>query len=139
MPFVNIWVHSVWSTKDRQPLLEKSIRHEVFEHIFQNGCKKGLAMVRVNGHYDHVHALFSLPNDLPISKAVQLLKGESSCWINKNLLTKSTFQWQDEYFAKSVSSEILRDTCQYIDNQEEHHTTVTFQEEYAKLIQEMSL
>jgi putative transposase len=139
MPFVNVWAHAVWSTKNRQPLMERSVRAEIFKHIFENGWKKGLGMARVNGYFEHVHALFSLSNDISISKAIQLLKGESSYWINKNSLTKTQFGWQDEYFVKSVSPENLRDTCQYIDNQEEHHQRTSFLEEYEKLIQEFAL
>ncbi len=139
MPFANVWIHSVWSTKNRKPLLANEVRSEIFKHIFENGWKKGLGMGRVNGYYEHVHALFSLSKDVQISKAIQLLKGESSYWINKNSLTKAQFEWQDEYFVKSVSPENLRDTCQYIDNQEEHHRVTTFQEEYDKLIQEFAL
>jgi REP element-mobilizing transposase RayT len=93
----------------------------------------------VNGYFEHVHALFSMSSEISISKAIQLLKGESSYWINKNSLTKAQFGWQDEYFVKSVSPENLRDTCQYIDNQEEHHQRSSFQEEYDKLIQEFAL
>jgi putative transposase len=139
MPFVRVWIHAVWSTKDWEPLLERTIRHEVFEHIFENGCKKGLAMARVNGFIDHTHALFALPKETSISKALQLLKGESSHWINTNSIIKKRFEWQDEYFAKSVSQESLRNTCLYIDNQEEHHKVVSFKEEYNKLIQETAM
>lgn len=138
MPFVNVWVHSIWSTKNRQPLLDRAVRLEIFNHIFENGWKKGLGMARVNGYFEHVHALFSMSNDVPISKTIQLLKGESSYWINKNSLIKAQLEWQDEYFIKSVSPENLRDTCQYIDNQEEHHRQTTFQEEYEKLIKEFA-
>jgi REP element-mobilizing transposase RayT len=139
MPFVRVWVHAVWSTKDWEPLLERPVRHGVFEHIFENGCKKGLTMLRVNGYVDHVHALFALHKETSISKAIQLLKGESSHWINSNSTIRKRFEWQDEYFAKSVSQENLRDTCQYIDNQEEHHKVVSFKEEYDKFIQAIAM
>lgn len=61
---------------------------------------------------------------------MQLIKGESSFWINKNKLTKEKFEWQDEYFAVSVSESILEKVRDYIKNQEEHHRIKTFQEEY---------
>ena len=138
MPFVRIWVHAIWSTHGREPLLDGSARPRVFEHIFQNGRKKGIEMGRVNGYADHVHALFALPNDIPISKAIQLLKGESSYWINKNSIVRTRFEWQDEYFVKSVGEESLLDTCQYIDNQEEHHRRVPFSEEYNKFVQSLT-
>nr|WP_244307364.1 transposase [Flavobacterium fluviatile] len=69
-------------------------------------------------------------NDQTIQKTIQLLKGESSYWINKNQLTKERFEWQDEYFAVSVSESIVDKVRDYIKNQEEHHKRKTFQEEY---------
>lgn len=138
MPIVRLWVHAVWATKDRQPLLDVTIRSKVFGHILENGRKKGLGMDRVNGYVDHVHTLFLLPSDMPVAKALQLLKGESSFWINRNTIVPSRFEWQDEYFAKSVSEERLQATRQYIDFQEEHHSQATFEEEFRLLTKEFT-
>jgi REP element-mobilizing transposase RayT len=63
-----------------------------------------------------------------------LIKGESSFWINKNKLTIEKFEWQDEYFAVSVSESMLDKVRDYIKNQEEHHRKKTFQEEYDEFI-----
>ena len=65
---------------------------------------------------------------------MQLIKGESSFWINKNELTKNKFQWQDEYFAVSVSESIIDKVRDYIKNQETHHDKKTFEEEYDEFI-----
>jgi REP element-mobilizing transposase RayT len=65
---------------------------------------------------------------------MQLIKGESSFWINKNELTKEKFEWQDEYFAVSVSESMIDKVREYIKKQEEHHSTKTFQEEYDEFI-----
>jgi putative transposase len=65
---------------------------------------------------------------------MQLLKGESSFWINKNKLTKQKFEWQEEYFAGSVSESIIDKVRDYIKNQEIHHKKKTFQEEYDEII-----
>tara|TARA_R110000737_G_scaffold353433_2_gene405295 strand:- start:13835 stop:14065 length:231 start_codon:yes stop_codon:yes gene_type:complete len=65
---------------------------------------------------------------------MQLIKGESSFWINKNKLTQEKFEWQDEYFAVSVSESKLNKVRDYIRNQEEHHKRNTFQEEYEAFI-----
>ncbi len=63
-----------------------------------------------------------------------LIKGESSFWINKNQLTKERFEWQDEYFAVSVSESKIDAVRNYIKNQEEHHNKKSFQEEYDAFI-----
>ena len=60
MPFISIWVHLVWATKKRAPLLTKEMRQQVFKHIKENGLKKGIHVDFVNGHVDHVHCLVSL-------------------------------------------------------------------------------
>lgn len=69
-----------------------------------------------------------------IKKIIQLIKGESSFWINKNQLTKERFEWQDEYFAVSVSESVVDKVRDYIKNQEIHHQKKTFQEEYDEFI-----
>ena len=135
MPFVKIWIHAVWATKNRKKLLNKEIRSVVYEHIHQNALNKEILMDCVNGHIDHVHCLFRLKNDQTISKVVQLIKGESSFWVNKQKLIKSRFEWQDEYFAVSVSESQVNAARKYILNQEEHHKKKTFKQEYDEFIQ----
>lgn len=88
----------------------------------------------INGYSDHCHCLVSLGSNQNIEKIVQLLKGESSYWINKNQLTKDTFSWQDEYFAVSVSESMLEPVRNYIKNQEKHHKRKSFTEEYQEFI-----
>ena len=61
---------------------------------------------------------------------MQLIKGESSHWINQQKLTLEKFEWQDEYFAVSVSESMVDRVRNYIKNQEVHHAKKTFQEEY---------
>lgn len=83
MPFIRIWVHLVWSTKNREPFLPKEIRLQVLEHIRQNAQEKGIFLDTIGGNVDHVHALISLGSEQNIAKVVQLIKGESSHWFNK--------------------------------------------------------
>ena len=130
MPHTKIWIHIVFSTFERKPLLNDSIRENIFKHIFDYSKSKDIYIDRINGYVDHVHLLLSLSRDQTISKVMQFIKGESSHWINKNNLTKEKFEWQDEYFAVSVSESKLEILKKYIDNQVEHHKTKTFKEEY---------
>ena len=71
---------------------------------------------------------------MSIAKVLQLLKGESAYWINKQPLFKSKFEWADEYFAVSVSESVIDKVRSYIDRQEEHHKKVTFNQEYEEFI-----
>jgi len=112
----------------------KELREKVWNHIRENAKSKGIFIDFINGYADHCHCLISLGIDQSIQKIIQLIKGESSYWINKNKLTKEKFEWQDEYFAVSVSESMLEKVREYIKKQEEHHRKKTFQEEYEEFI-----
>ena len=135
MPFIKVYIHFVWSTKNREPFLDsKELRLKVWDHIRENAKSKGIYLDFVSGYSDHCHCLVSLGLDQTIQKIMQLIKGESSFWINKNQLTKQKFEWQDEYFAVSVSELILEKVRNYIQNQENHHRKKSFQEEYSEFL-----
>lgn len=134
MSWVRIWVHLVFTTKNREPLLNKQIRDEVFNHIQQNAKEKEIWLESINGYSEHVHCLISLNKDQSISKVVQLIKGESSFWINKNKIVKEKFLWQDDYWAVSVSESHIEFIKNYIHNQIEHHRKKSFTEEVAEFM-----
>jgi REP element-mobilizing transposase RayT len=135
MPFIKIWVHLVWTTKNRAPLLASAIRQKVFSHIRENARSKGIHLDFVNGHIDHVHCLVSLTQEQTIAGLMQLIKGESAFWINKNNLCKERFEWQNEYFALSVSESKVNIVREYIKKQEEHHQKKNYREEYDEFIE----
>ncbi len=134
MSYVKIWIHAVWTVKDRQPVLNQNIRQKVFEHIHQNAVAKEIMMEVVNGHYNHVHCLFRLKNNQTIENVMQLIKGESSYWFNKSDLSNLKLNWQKEYFAVSVSESQVEKVKNYIANQEEHHRIKSWDEEYDEFI-----
>lgn len=136
MPFIKIYIHLVFSTANRIPLLDSpELRVKVWKHIKENASNKGIYLDMINGFSDHCHCLISLGSDQNIEKIVQLIKGESSFWINKNQLIKGRFSWQDEYFAVSVSESKIDLVRNYIKNQEKHHQHKTFAEEYQEFIE----
>ena len=123
-------MHMVFSTKNRQPLLSPSeIRSRVFAHMKENAAKKNIWLDSVNGYIDHAHCLISLQKEQSISSVAQLIKGESSFWINKDNLTKNKFSWQDDYWAVGVSESHLQSVRKYIYDQEVHHAITTFEDE----------
>ena len=129
MSFVKIWVHLVFATKNREPLLKKEFRYDVHKHIIENCKEKEIFLQAINGYAEHIHCLISLGKDQTISKVSQLIKGESSFWINKNTLTSEKFSWQDDYFAVSVSESQVETVVAYIKNQEKHHSKKSFDDE----------
>jgi len=134
MSWIKVWIHFVWSTKDRAPFLTDEIRLKVFNHIRENAHEKGIHLDFINGYTDHVHCLISLGTDQTIEKIMRLIKGESSFWINRNGLCKSKFGWQDEYFAVSVSESTIESVRKYIANQEIHHRVKGFDEEFESFL-----
>ena len=135
MPYIKVWIHYVWSTKNREAVLIDNFRDLLFDHIKQNARLKNIYLDRVNGYYDHIHCLVSLGSDQTIEKIAQLIKGESSFWFNnKSGFNTSRLEWQDEYFAVSVSESTVGNVRAYIDNQVSHHRKKTFMEEYDEFI-----
>ena len=135
MPFIKIYIHFVWSTKNRYPFLSTpDLRKSMWKHIRENAKKIGIFIDFVNGYQEHCHCLVSLGDNQTIRQIMQLIKGESSHWINKEGLLKEQFEWQDEYFAVSVSESNIARLRNYIKNQEDHHSRKTWEVEYNELI-----
>jgi putative transposase len=83
MSFLKVWLHIVWSTKLRKPLLTGDIPTGGFMHIKNNASSKGIYVDHINGYTHHLHCLVSLEAEQTIAKTVQLLKGENAFWIKK--------------------------------------------------------
>lgn len=134
MPYTKIYIHFIWSTKNRTHLIDKELKPVLLAHIKENSIKKEIFIDTLNCVSDHIHLLVSLGNEQTIAKTAMLIKGESSFWVNKQQLIKTKFEWQDEYIALSVSYSAIDKVRAYILNQEEHHNKKTFTEEYNEFI-----
>ena len=130
-----IYLHIVFSTKDRRMFL-KNLKIRNAMHAYLGGtCRNlGCPVLIVGGVGDHVHILCRFGRTISVANLLRELKRESS----KNVKTKSPslakFQWQAGYGAFSVSPAHVDALCEYIANQEEHHGTETFQEEFRRLL-----
>lgn len=130
MSWVRIWIHLVFTTNKGIAFFNSpEIRKAVFDHIVENTKLKNIWMDSVGGHKQHIHCLLSLGKDQTISGIVQLIKGESSFWINRSNLVQGKFGWQDDYWAVSVSESHIQKVRDYIKNQEEHHRIKSFNKE----------
>jgi putative transposase len=139
MSYVKIWIHAVWGTKNRERILSKEIKQQLFQHIRENGKGKNIYIDFINGDMDHVHCLLALNADMSIAKAMQLIKGEVAHWANSNKLMKQKLDWAVEYFAVSVSESMIEKVRDYIKNQEEHHKRKTFKSEYEEFIKKYGI
>lgn len=134
MSYVKMIVHAVWSTYNRTPVLDNETQNILLLHIKDNAKQKGIFIDTINAQPEHVHCLFGLNADMALSKSLNLIKGESSYWMNKQRIVKGRFEWASDYFAASVSESQLPKVRNYIRNQREHHRKISFQEEYDKFL-----
>jgi putative transposase len=129
MPFIRIWVHMVFSTKNREEMLNDNIRKQVFKHIKEYAAKKDIWLDHIGGYREHAHCLISLHSRQSIDKVAQLIKGESSSWINKTFTEQDYLKWQNDYWAVSVSESHVDEVREYIKRQELHHKEIDFNTE----------
>jgi REP element-mobilizing transposase RayT len=126
--YVSELVHCVFSTKDRRNLISEETQPQLWSFLGGIARKNGFKALMVGGTENHVHILLSLPATLPLAKAMQLVKGASSRWMNESFKTR--FAWQEGYGAFTVGVSQKSDTIAYIQNQAEHHRKRNFEEEF---------
>jgi REP element-mobilizing transposase RayT len=93
-----------------------------------------MTAIEIGGMEDHVHALITLPSTLSLSKAMQLLKGNSSKWIHETFPERQAFEWQEGYGAFSIGVSGIETTVDYIKRQGEHHRQRSFKEELIEFL-----
>ena len=128
--YTSLLFHYIFSTKGRLPLIVPEIEKRLWPYLGGIARKNNMKALAVGGMPDHIHILLSLPATLSVSRAIQIIKGNSSKWINDTFKISDPFSWQKGYGAFSVSLSILQDTIHYIRNQAAHHRRRSFKEEY---------
>jgi REP-associated tyrosine transposase len=128
--YTSIYVHYVFSTKNREPMIAGSIKERLWAFMGGIARENRMKALRIGGMADHIHLLVSMPAAISIAKGIQLIKGGSSAWVHGTFPEMQQFAWQEGYGAFSVGISQLADTISYIENQEEHHRHKNFQEEY---------
>ncbi len=132
--YESLLVHGIFSTKNRKPLIAKDVRPRLWAYIGGICRTNGFKALAVGGVEDHVHILLSLPATLTVAKAIQLIKGGSSKWMNDKSDRRS-FAWQDSYGAFTIGISQVEETVRYINNQERHHLKVRFEDEFRKILE----
>ena len=125
-----VLVHLLFSTKDRYPYLAAGVRPSLFSYLATVARNQGHECYRVGGVADHVRLAIRLSRTVTVAALVEELKTSSSKWLKTQSPEHVTFAWQRGYGAFSVGSADSGALLAYIDAQEEHHRTRSFQEEY---------
>jgi REP element-mobilizing transposase RayT len=135
-----IYVHIIFSTKNRHPFLkDNEIREELFKYIAKILIEKQSFPLIVNGVEDHIHILCNLSKNISLAELVAAIKRSSSLWIKTKSHDYSKFYWQTGYAAFSVSDSVKEVTQNYISNQVEHHKKRTFKEELIDFFQKYDI
>ncbi len=125
----SIYSHGILNKKQRTIFKFICIKKKGIS-AYQTKCRrKKIWLDCVNGYQEYAHCLISLGKEQSISKVAQLIKGESSFWINQNNLSENKFTWQDDFWAVGVSEKHVPSVRSYIHNQETHHSKKSFTEE----------
>ncbi len=130
-----IWIHAIFGTKDRQPLIKKTVSDRVYEYIRAILEDLECPVNIVNGVEDHTHILFQLSPSRALAEVMQNIKGKSSHWINQENLLRTKFAWQKGYGAFSVSESAVTNVRNYIRDQEKRHKRMSFSEEYSLFLE----
>ena len=131
--YKSVWIHFIWSTKNRRPLLIENIRLKLYDYIREICTELNYYLDFINGVEDHVHLLMSLHTSDTIADMAKNIKGKSWKWMRDQYLIDEYFSWQDGYAVYSVSPSDVQRVRNYIATQAEHHRFVTLDEELEQL------
>ncbi len=132
--YYKIWIHAVWATKERTPLIEASVESIIHEYIMEQFAELGCPAKIINGMPDHIHCLFRLNPQKSVADVIKQIKGSSSHFVNQHDLIADKFAWQTGYSAFSVSESAVGVVYHYIQNQKTHHQKKSFHQEYDEFI-----
>jgi putative transposase len=132
--YTYLLTHVVFGTRDRAPIISPDIRKSLFEYMGGIVREIEAVPVTINGMPDHVHLLVSMPPKLAVAVLVRVVKANSSRWVHEKWPARKSFAWQGGYGAFSVSQSIAEKVGRYIDEQEQHHRTMSFEQEYRGLL-----
>jgi REP element-mobilizing transposase RayT len=132
--YTQIFIHVVFAVKARQHIIPNDKKDELYKYITGIIKNKGHKLIMINGMSDHIHILISFHPDESLSALIKEIKRMSSIFINQNNWYNIKFEWQRGFGAFSYSKSQITDVCKYIQNQEIHHKTRTFREEYMEFL-----
>jgi putative transposase len=137
--YSQIYIQVVFAVKGRENLIDKSWQAELHKYISGIIKAKGQKSIIVNGVGDHIHCFIGLTPSMSISDLVRDIKNNSSKFINEKKFVKGKFQWQEGYGAFSYAHSQIEQVYNYILNQEEHHKSKKFKEEYLDFLNKFQI
>lgn len=136
---VKIYLHVVFSTKNREKIILPEIENEFFAYIGGILRKHNCVLLAANGTANHIHLLISQSKNISLSDLLRELKKSSSLWIKTKDTKFKDFQWQAGFGAFSVGQSQIETVKSYIAKQKEHHQTEIFENEYRKFLEKYEI
>lgn len=133
--YSQLYIQIVFAVKGRQNLISKNNKDEIYKYITGIITNQKQKLMAINGMPDHIHILVSIKPDISLSDLVRDIKSSTSKFINEQKWINGNFEWQTGFGAFSYGHSQLTNIIKYIENQEEHHKTKTFKEEYIQFLQ----
>ena len=137
--FSQIYIHVVFAVRGRENLIHQTWKDELYKYICGIVSNNHQKVYAINGMPDHVHLLLSIKPDCMLSDVIRDVKASSSKWINTKNFVRGKFQWQEGFGAFSCSQSQLDVVIAYVDNQEKHHSTTSFKQEYIELLKKYNI
>ena len=131
---IELYVHAIWATWRRRPLLDPEIEPRIFGAIAEKSDQLKCVLHAIGGTADHVHLLIGMRATHRLADVVRDIKQSSSKWVHEEIGVKK-FGWQDGYGAFTVAASQIESVREYINNQVEHHRKRSFQEEYVEFLE----
>ncbi len=136
MSYTNLNYHIIFGTRNRQNLIVPEIRKPLFKYIGGIIRRQNGRLIEIGGVSDHLHLLCNCHQTNPVADFVQSIKANATRWIKDREEGHDNFRWQNKYGAFAVSKSRIENVARYIRNQEEHHRTRTFREEFEEFLQQ---
>ncbi len=137
--YTQLYVQFVFAVQNRVSLIQPEWENELYKYITGVAKNNGHKMIAINGIPDHLHVFIGLHTTQSIADLMQMIKGDSSEWINTKQFVKGNFRWQEGYGAFSYARCQLDQIYKYVMNQKIHHQKKSFLDEYVQLLEEFGV
>ncbi len=137
--YTQSYFHIVFAVKNRNALIGKSWKNDLEKYITGIVQNHNHKMLAIGSMPDHIHIFIGYNVNHLIPKLVEEIKTSSNSWIKSNKFSKFKFEWQKGYGAFTYSRSQIEDVAKYVVNQEKHHRTKTFREEYLNILKNLKI
>ena len=131
--------HLIWSTKNRALWIDTEIQADLYAYMGGIVKNHSGSLIEIGGMPDHVHLLINLRNLEKYSSLIRDVKAHSTMWIHKKFPVLRDFEWQEGFGSFTLHFSLVDNVRNYIQNQEKHHQSMTYEQEYLKFLEAQNI